>query len=200
MYRDSKRQYKVDAIVLKRINVKETDRILTVFTRTHGKLRLLAKGVRKISSKRGPHLEVFSHSAITVYAGRSMEQVSDVTTIESFGALRTDLSRISLAYYACELVDSLLADSQAEHANIFDLLLDVLRGLDRGDVHPYASSTRFTNEVLWSLGFMPREQTLTGAKLASFIESITERPMKSTSFAKVLITQADSLTGKNAIE
>lgn len=187
------RVYKVEGIILKRKNVGEADRILTVFTKEHGKLRVIAKGIRKVPSRRAPHLEVFTHVVMVIHSGTSLESVSEVSSIETFPFLRSDLVRVSLGYYLCELVDSLLPERQ-KHEDVFKLLQESLASFNDQHFNTiYYLSKQFTLELLWRLGFLPREKSLSGARLQAFIENITERRLKTPPFAKRLISDTISV-------
>lgn len=186
----SKRVYKFEGIILRRKNIGEADRIVTIFTKELGKIRVVAKGVRKISSRRGPHVEVFTHVQVLIYSGKILETLSDIVPIDAFPHIRKDLQKVSLAYYLCDLIDSLLPEKQ-EHADVFSLLTRALGEIE--DLHVdvlYSKSKIFTLELLWALGFLPREKSLNGKALQDFIENITERKLKSTVFARHLIDTA----------
>lgn len=182
------RVYRVEAIILKRKNVGEADRILTIFTKEYGKLRVIAKGIRKISSRRAPHLEIFTRVTMIIHVGITFESVSEVTPMDTFSTLRSDLARVSLGYYLCELTDSLLPERQ-KHEDVYKMLWDALATLNDKRVKDiYYHSKQFTLEILWRLGFLPREKILSGAKLQSFVESITERRLKTPHFARTLLS------------
>lgn len=184
------RSYKTEGIILKRKNIGEADRIVTVFTREYGKLRLIAKGIRKVASRRAPHLEVFTRVRLVVHAGKTLESISEAEPIDIYALVRKDLARVSMAYYLCELTDSLVAEKQ-EHGEVFDLLSRGLEALGGGPIHGiYAVSKKFTLELLWMLGFLPKGKALSGDALQQFIETITERRMKSTKFARHILDQA----------
>ncbi len=179
------RVYKADAIILKRRNTGETDRILTVYSKEYGKLRIIAKGVRKVTSRRGPHLEIFSRVILFVHRGKTLDSVSEVASTQTHENLRKDMQRVSLAYFFCELVDTLTPEKQ-EHADIFDALSSALGKLNDAsngqDI--YLQSRQFTLELLWLLGFLPRHTSLAGEKLQAFIETITERKLRTPHFAR----------------
>lgn len=183
----SPRVYKTEGIILKRKNVGEADRIITVFTKEYGKMRVIAKGIRKVSSRRAPHLEVFTRVNMVVHSGKSLESVSEVEPVNVFESVRSDLKRISMAYYFCELIDSLLPEKQ-EQRDVYSLLTRALDDLGSG-TRMYPMSKIFTLELLWTLGFLPRSKTLNGEALQQFIETITERRMKSTHFARLLMEE-----------
>ena len=181
------RVYKAEGIILKRKNVGEADRIVTIFTKEHGKIRAIAKGIRKMTSRRAPHLEIFMRVQVMVHTGKTMESISEVTPIEVYEDIRTDLSRVSIAYYLCELIDSLMPEKQ-EHADVFTLLTQALEDVRTSPVSGiYKVSKTCTLELLWALGYLPHGKMISGEELQNFIETITERRMKSTHFARQLI-------------
>lgn len=184
------RVYKTEGIILKRKNIGEADRMLTVFTREYGKIRVIAKGIRKISSRRAPHLEPFTRVAMVVYRGKTLDSVSEVQPLAIYEDIRHDLERVSIAYYLCELVESLLAEKQ-EHAEVFLMFSQALSELGESRAgEMYRMSKAFTLALLWELGFLPRTQSLNGEALQDFIETITERKLKSTHFARQLLSAA----------
>lgn len=179
MYRASHKVYSIEAIVLSRKNVGEADRIITVFSKEYGKLRLIAKGIRRITSKRAPHLEVFTKLSCLVYRGTSMDSVSETLSIDSYPQIRSELDRVSVAYLLCELIDTLLGEKQ-EHKDVYRLLQNAF--VDIGNTSGsslYHISRVFAQKLLWTLGFLPNGQVLEGKKLELFIEDITERRLKS---------------------
>jgi DNA repair protein RecO (recombination protein O) len=106
---DRERIYRTEAIVLKHSDFGEADRLLTVCTPYLGKLRLLAKGVRKLTSRKAGHLESFTRTQLLV----------------SYPLLRQDLKCLSHAYYVGELTDA-FSEEQAENEPLYQLLCDVL--------------------------------------------------------------------------
>jgi DNA repair protein RecO (recombination protein O) len=122
------RVYKTEAIVLKRVNVGEADKILTLYTPNLGKLSAVARGVRRPKSKLGGHLELFTHSSLMLARGQNLDTISQAETITSFMPLREDLWRSGLAFYAVELVHQFTAE-HLENYLIYRLLLDTLHRL-----------------------------------------------------------------------
>jgi DNA repair protein RecO (recombination protein O) len=108
--------YKTEAIVLKHINLKEADRILTLYTPNMGKLSAVAKGVRRPKSRMGGHLEMLTHCSLLLTRGRSMDTINQSETISSFRQLREDL----VSQFTVEHVENYAA---------YSLLLDTLRRL-----------------------------------------------------------------------
>lgn len=119
------RVYRTEGIVLRRTDFGEADRLLTVLTPERGKLRLVAKGARKPSSRKSGHVELFAHSQLLVAVGHDLDIITQAETIEPFVGLRRDLLRTTYAYYLAELVDAFLAEHD-ENRPMFDLLRDSL--------------------------------------------------------------------------
>lgn len=123
------RSYSTEAIVLKRSDLGEADRILTLFTPHKGKVHVIAKGVRRITSKRAGHLELLSHSQLQMALGRTFDIVTQAETRESFLHLRSELWHMTCGFYLAELVDRFIED-HTQHLNVYNLLLEALRCLD----------------------------------------------------------------------
>ena len=117
------RVYRTEALVLRRTDFGEADRLLTVFTPGRGKLRLVAKGARKPSSRKSGHVELFSHGQFMVAVGRDLDIVTQAETLEPFLPLREDLLRTTYAYYVAELADAFTAERD-ENGPLFRLLKD----------------------------------------------------------------------------
>ncbi|MFQ5858562.1 MAG: DNA repair protein RecO [Anaerolineae bacterium] len=153
---DQRRQrlYRTPAIVLKRQDFGEADRILTLFTPDVGKLRVIAKGVRKITSRKSGHVELFTYSHLLIAKGRNLDIVTQAETLQSFRAVREDLSRIMYAYYIAELVDQFTEDRD-ENRRLFDLLLATLQAL--GETDDVRRTTRFFElRFLEAVGYRPQ--------------------------------------------
>lgn len=171
------RNYKAEGIILKRTNFGEADRILTIYTKQYGKLRVLAKGVRKINSRRGGNLELFNHVAILVSSGRNLDVLIEVQLIDSFSSWRKNLKAVGVAYYFCELVDKLTAEGQ-EHLNVFELLLAYLGKVNDGKFSDLV--VNFERSLLKDLGFgVPQELENSKKSLKGYIEEITEKTINS---------------------
>jgi DNA repair protein RecO (recombination protein O) len=119
------RVYRTEAIVLRRVDFGEADRLLTALTPQRGKLKLLAKGARKPTSRKSGHVELFSYGHFLVAAGRELDIITQAETLEPYLALRSDLLRTTYAYYLAELADAFTAE-QDENRPLFDLLKEAL--------------------------------------------------------------------------
>lgn len=150
------RLYRTDAIVLKRRDYGEADRLLTVFTPDRGKLVLLAKGVRKTLSRKAGHVELFTHSTLLVAKGRTWDIVSQAETVEPFLGLREDLARTGYAYYVAELLDGFTQEHDA-HPPMFRLLRETLSRLATLEPAVLPLAVRFFELRLLALaGYQPQ--------------------------------------------
>ncbi len=123
------RSYSIEAIVLKRTDIGEADRILTLFTPTRGKMRAVAKGTRRPVSKKAGHLELLNRSQLQVALGRNLDIVTQAEGRENFLHLRGELWHMTCGFYLAELVDRFVEDS-TPHLDLYALLLETLRYLD----------------------------------------------------------------------
>lgn len=169
------RSYKTEGIIIKRKNFGEADRILTVFTKNQGKIKIVAKGVRKISSRRSSHIELLNQSILTIHDGK-IPILTEAETIKHYSILKNDLKKCGFAFYICELIDGLLAEHQENRA-VFNLTQDVLVRLQT-ETNPKNLISKFEGDLLTSLGFWPKERLFI-EDTDQFIEDIIERKIKS---------------------
>lgn len=160
----------------------EADRIVTIFSKEYGRMRIVAKGIRRIHSRRSAHLEVFSHSLLVLHRGKTLDSVTEATPLHVFSALRTNLLRVNAGYYLCELVDALLPERQ-EHRDIFTLLLDSLIALNDGTgTDPVTVSEQFALKILKILGYLAYDRAISSGQIEPYIESIVEKRIRSYRF------------------
>lgn len=171
--------YKAHGIVLKRRNVGEADRMITLFTKEQGKIRVIAKGIRRIHSRRGPHLEVFRLVSAAIHKGKIMDGITEVQSRVLLSIDRTSAQKMSFGYYMCELVDRLLPERQ-EHADVFRLMQVTFMSLDaNNEVKMWERDIfSFALELLWILGYLPRTTTLREEHIQQYIEGIIERKLR----------------------
>jgi DNA repair protein RecO (recombination protein O) len=148
------RLYSTEAIVLRRNDYGEADRLLTLMTPHLGKLRVMAKGARKITSRKAGHIELFTRTNLLIAKGRTFDIVSQAELIETYRLLREDMQRGSLAHYFCELVDQFGQEDNEDEA-LFDLLANGLRWLcDAPDAK--LAARHFELKLLTLSGYEPR--------------------------------------------
>lgn len=125
------RVYRSEALILRRSDFSEADRLLLLVTPA-GKRRVVAKGIRKTSSRLAGHLELFTHASLLLAIGRNLDIITQSQTLHSFERLRSDLGRLSCAYYVAELYDRLIQEEEENQA-LFRLLLRTYSALDTSE-------------------------------------------------------------------
>lgn len=121
--------YRDQGVVLRTYRLGEADRVVVLLTRQRGKVRAVAKGVRKTRSRFGSRLEPTSHIAVQLYEGRGeLDVVTQVESIDHFRAIRDDLDRIARASAMLEVAEQLALDRQA-NVRLYQMLLGALRAL-----------------------------------------------------------------------
>lgn len=121
-------RYSDAGIVLRTYKLGEADRIVVLLTAEHGKVRAVAKGVRKPGSRFGGRLEPLSHVALLVHEGRSLDVVSQADTIDHFRGIREDLDRLAQGVALLEAVDQVARERQPDR-RLYQMLLGALRTL-----------------------------------------------------------------------
>ncbi len=119
------RNYQTEAIIIKKTKLGEADRILTLYTPHLGKIQAVAKGVRRPRSKMAGHLELLTHSLVSLARGRNLDTITGSQTINSFLPLKSNLELASCALYTIELVDQFTAD-HIENYPLFQSLLETM--------------------------------------------------------------------------
>lgn len=148
--------YTASGLVLHRINLGETDRILTLYTREHGKLSAVAKGARGAKTRFGGVSELFTFSRLLLGTGKSLDIVSQAEIAESFPAIRTDLDLLARATYLCELLDRFTQERDAlNSAELFDLTVSALHLLSHATDAPDVIVHAYELHLLTTLGYAP---------------------------------------------
>lgn len=121
--------YSTEAMILKRSDLGEADRIVTLFTPHKGKFHAIAKGSRRPVSKLAGHLELLNRSQLQIAVGRNLDIVTQAEVRENFLRLRSELWHMTCGFYLAELVDRFV-EERVPHGDIYTLLLQTLRYLD----------------------------------------------------------------------
>lgn len=124
--------YRDRGVVLRTYRLGEADRIVVVLTEGHGKVRAVAKGVRKTRSKFGARLEPTSHVSLLFYEGRDLDVVTQADTIEHHRQIREDLGRLKKATAVLEAVDHVAQDREPS-VELYRMVTGALRALDAAD-------------------------------------------------------------------
>jgi DNA repair protein RecO (recombination protein O) len=144
--------YRDQGVVLRTVKLGEADRIITLLTQVHGKVRAVAKGIRKPGSRFGARLEPTSHVALQLYEGRSLDVITQVETIDVLRPIRECYEVLTHAVTMLEVVDQVAQERERNHA-LYRMLVGALRTLSE------RPAPLVTPAFLWKLlgleGFSP---------------------------------------------
>lgn len=150
-------------IVLGRTDYDEAARIVTMLTPDHGKLRLMARGVRKPKSKLAGGIELFSTADITYIKGRGeIGTLVSARLIKHYGNIVSDIDRVQLGYELIKLLDKATEDEP--EAAYFDLLEEALQALDEPNISSELIRAWFQAQLLRQAGHSPNLKTDTDGK------------------------------------
>lgn len=144
------RGFKTEGIILKRRNYGEADRILSVFTLHRGKISVVAKGVRRIKSRRAGNVELLNRAVIYLHQGKGMPILTEAQTLDSFQKIKDNLTLSTYAYHILELVNKLTAENQ-ENRSLYGDLVEVLGWLSKNPRQIFIRA--FEAKILSNLGF-----------------------------------------------
>jgi DNA repair protein RecO (recombination protein O) len=147
--------YKEQGVVLRATKLGEADKIVTVMTQGAGKVRVVAKGVRKTTSRFGARVEPLTHVSLMVYRGRgALDTLSQAEIVSSFRPIREDLGLFAAGEAMVEIVDRISEDHE-RNVRLFLLLLAGLRALEARPADPELVAQSFLLKVLSLSGFHP---------------------------------------------
>ncbi len=149
----TERTLKVDAVILRHSDYGEADRLLTLFTREQGKLRAIAKGVRKMQSRKAGHLEPFTQATLMLAQGHDLWIVTQAEATELFQPLRENLSLIGYAGYVVELLDRFTYE-EGQNRQLYQLLTETLKRLVN-EADPFVPIHYYEMRLLDLMGFRP---------------------------------------------
>lgn len=164
---------KTQGIILNRMNYGDADLILTIFTRDNGKITCMARGSRKITSKRLGRLEPYSHISFELVQNGERNTLTHVELISDYSLNKKELFNISRIYQIGELLNSLLPENEP-HVEVYDLTLKALDNLLKFETPEYLR--RFKRSLLQKLGYGLLDKS--EETLDRYIESLLEKPLK----------------------
>lgn len=170
-------------IVLGRKNYAEADRILSIYSKDCGKLFVIAKGVRKPSSRKRGHIEIFSLINFQAVKGKGLDIVTEVEIVDDFKEIRRDLSKVSLAYYFAEVVGKITHENE-KNQRLFGLMIDYLDNLKHG-FGLKEMRIKFVTDVLVLMGYWPQNKKIDNPDLV--LEEVVERQISSIRVGKRML-------------
>jgi DNA repair protein RecO (recombination protein O) len=154
------RAYSTEAVVLRSIRLGEADRVLHLYTRAHGRVGAVAKGVRRTTSRFGARLEPLSHAELVLHRGRGeLETVTGAQLVRSHREAREDYYRLSVGLIGAEAMLRLFSEQEANEraftalTRFLDLLDAEPHAADRPALDPLGLS--FQLKLLWLSGYLP---------------------------------------------
>jgi len=122
-------KYRTQGLIFKKEDRGEADQLFTIYTKDFGKLEILGKAIRKISSKLRSGIEIFYLSEIEFIQGKTYKTLTDAILIEKFQNFRKDLEKLDIAYRASEVLDNFVKGEESDE-KIWNLLLEVFEKLN----------------------------------------------------------------------
>ena len=147
------RNYQTEAIVLKYRPIGESDRLITFFSSTLGRITGIARGVRRPGSRLGGSLEPLNIVQVSLARGRLFETVSETSVIKDFNGIKSNLNKVALALYVAELTDS-FADDWSSNQKLYDLVGRTLADLNKNE-YPLYLIHFFELKLLKFVGYDP---------------------------------------------
>src|SRR5438270_5774934 len=153
--------YQADAIVLRRLDYGEADRILTLLTREHGKLAAIAKGSRRAKARSGSGLDLFTRSQMMLAKGRNLDVVAQSERRGDTRNISGDLQRTAYACLVAEVADKVLEDRHPVD-DVFQLVATTIEQLNSPSRTARADAAWFLMRILELLGYQPQLQICAG--------------------------------------
>ena len=148
--------YRDTGVVLRVQKLGEADRIVTILTRRHGKVRAVAKGVRRTRSRWGARLEPFNHVDVQCYTGRSLDIVTQAETVDAFGVgLVGDYGRYTAGCAVLETADRLVAEEGEPALRVYLLVVGAIRALSGRERDPSLVLDAFFLRAMTHAGWAP---------------------------------------------
>ncbi len=177
-------------IVINKKTIKETDLLITLLTRQHGKITALAKGAKNIKSSRLSSLQLGNIIKVQLYKKNDFLWISEAKTITPFLQSEKKLTQINLLFYFLEILNRLIAENQ-QIENIYQISQEIIDAINQNQLNRYIK-----NEILFleTLGFgVPdeinqyfekKDYKTTQQLIKGFFESIIEKPLESNKLFK----------------
>jgi len=188
--------YQDTAIVLKRVDLRDDDLLVTFFTFKHGKIVAQAKGAKKIKSKLAGHLEPVNLVEINWVAGKGGDKLIGAQVIKSFKEIKKSYTKNIYSFYFLEIVDKVTRPYHCD-IKIFDFLKSVLNKLENleEDQFPLVKLC-FNYKILFLLGYNPVNRKGLGNNLKTVISHIINSPVEGIIGKKIEKNVFDSLSIK----
>jgi DNA repair protein RecO (recombination protein O) len=178
------RNYSTEAVVLRTRDTNDADKIITLFTRDFGKQVVIAKGVKKLKSRKRGNIEIFNHASMSIVNTKGMGIITEAQLLSPFEKIRGSLPKTSVAYFVVEVINRTTQDNE-KNEEIYELLLGYLTKINNsGKLREIRD--RFTIDLLTLLGFWPSKRPMLEPDM--ILEQIIERKPNSLRVGKKLFS------------
>lgn len=161
--------FSTEGIIVRRSNFGEADRILTIVTPFKGKIKAIAKGVRRITSRRGGNVELLNHVKLQVFQGKGMNILTEAESLETFPKIKSELILSAYGSHIAELVERLLPEEQPNPQS-YNLLVVVLSLLENNPRQIFIRA--FEIKLLTVLGFWSLDQIDTNPEIKNILQKL----------------------------
>ncbi len=175
------RSSSLTGIILKRSDVGEADRIITLFTRERGKVAAIAKGCRKLTSSRAAALEPGSFSKVFFVETKSLPILTQAQLLNDFSHAKKDLTSMRKVFEVLEIIDSLLIEEDAQD-RVFSHTLAIFEHMNAREETKSSFVRAHLTAVVEILGFANREDMEGSKPFRDYVEELTSRKMRAYSF------------------
>src|SRR3972149_8982706 len=148
------RNYKTNGIIVRSYDFGEADKIITIFSENHGKIKAVAKGVRKTKSRFGGRLEPFNYVHLMLVKGRSLDIITGSDVICPFQGIKSNLDRVTCGFGMLEFLDKVTVERQ-EEVETFHLLLKALETLEKRTDNLSLLLAAFDLKLIAYCGYLP---------------------------------------------
>ena len=188
--------YRDEGVVLRTSKLGEADRIITILTRGHGKIRAVAKGVRRTKSRFGARLEPFMRVDVLIAEGRSLDVVSQAEAVAAYGApIAADYAAYEAANVIVETIDKLASTEHEQLPNQYRLLIGALNALAKQSHAPQAIGDSYVMRALALAGWTPRLGTcvVCGKAEPAYLSIASDHTTDARRIAPFVLNQFDAL-------
>ncbi len=163
------RTIKTEAIVLKKQELLHNDILLTLFTQVLGKIKVFAKGIKKITSRRLSHAQTGNLIKVLLHENRDYLYLSETKLVSGFSEIKKNQRKTNDLYFVLFIIDRLAPENQKEPL-LYNILKKFLINLSRTAVSDRLILLKYLNKILIALGYLHKEKNL--EELATIIEEI----------------------------
>lgn len=163
--------FTTEGIIVKRSNFGEADRLLTIITPYKGKIKVVAKGVRRITSRRGGNVELLNKVKLQIFQGKGLAILTEAQSLETFPKIKGDLTLLSYASHLVEVTERLLPEEQSNPA-AYNLLATALHLLEQNPRQVFIRA--FEVKILSVLGFWSLGQVEAAGLSRGILEKLQE--------------------------